>query len=251
MKRERQFKAFAGAWEENFGPLNDTPAVKQLLFEVITGQDGSGQDKGGLGDLFGDGTGDGKALDKMLDSNVDTTGFKLSDLGFGKWDFGSSDSSGSSSRPPSYSSSGSSSSGFGSFGERSWLSVVLFVGVLGGALLLWWLWPKLTGSGERLRPLAGLGPWPVDPRTIADRAALVKAFEYLSLLLCGDDALTWNHVTIAAAFRERMPHAEAIAEPLAWFYALARYTPASEPLPPGTIAQAREYLCDLAGVSPA
>jgi len=250
-KQDRQFKAAVGAWEESFGPLNDSPAVKQLLYEIITGQDGSGQNNGGLGDLIGDGTGDGKAVENMLDNSNDSSSFKFSDIGLSKWDFGGSDSSSSSSSRSSYSSGSSSSSGgFGSFGEGSWMPVILFFGVLGGALVLWWLWPKLMGVSVEPKPIAGLGPWPVDPRTIADRAALVKAFEYLSLLLCGEDARTWNHLIIAAAFREKLPHAEALAEPLAWYYALARYTPAGEPLPSATITQAREYLCELAGVSP-
>ena len=69
------------------------------------------------------------------------------------------------------------------------------------------LWPRLVGtrSGDP-RLLAGLGPWPVDPRTIADRAALVRAFEYLSVLRCGTGAKVWNHVTIAAELRRLYPN---------------------------------------------
>lgn len=119
-------------------------------------------------------------------------------------------------------------------------------------LVLWWLWPKLMARGEPgPRPLPGLGPWPVDPRHIADREALVKAFEYLSVLVCGGGARVWNHLTIASALERAVPQAEALADPLARLYAVARYTPAYEPLPPGAIAEAREYLCELAGVSAA
>jgi hypothetical protein len=91
----------------------------------------------------------------------------------------------------------------------------------------------------------------VDPRHITDREALVKAFEYLSVLVCGRGARVWNHVTIASALERAVPQAEALADPLARLYAVARYTPADEPLPPGAIAEARGYLCDLAGVSAA
>jgi hypothetical protein len=118
--------------------------------------------------------------------------------------------------------------------------------------VLWWLWPKLTAAREDgPRPLPGLGPWPVDPRRIADRDGLVRAFEYLSVLLCGQGVRTWNHVAIAAALERAVPQADALAGPLAKLYALARYTPADEPLPPAAIAEARGYLCDLAGVSAA
>jgi len=244
-RKQRQFGTAAKAWEENFGPLNDTPAVKQLLFELVTGQDGSGRNKDGFGDLFEQGAPDAKSLDTILDSDVDSSGFKLPEIGLGKLDFGGSGAS----TPPSPSSSGPSFSGFNG-GEGSWLPVILFVAVLGGALLLWWIYPKLIGGDSGPRPIPGLGPWPVDPRTINDRAALVKAFEYLSVLLCGGGARTWNHLTIAEEFRRQMPQAEAIAEPLAWLYAAARYTPANEPLPPGSLELARVYLCDLAGVKP-
>jgi hypothetical protein len=127
--------------------------------------------------------------------------------------------------------------------------VVLFLGAAAVGLVLWWLWPKLTGkAADGPRPLPGLGPWPLDPRTITDREALVKAFEYLSVLVCGAGARVWNHVTIAGALERAVPQAEALADPLARLYAVARYTPANEPIPPATIAEARGYLCELAGV---
>jgi hypothetical protein len=88
----------------------------------------------------------------------------------------------------------------------------------------------------------------VDPRSIADREALIQAFEYLSVLMCGGGARTWNHVTIASALERAVPQAEALADPLARLYAVARYTPADQPLPPGAVAEARGYLCELAGV---
>jgi len=244
-QRQRQFQAVAGWWENNVGPMSETPALRQLMLEMFTGQSGSGTDTGSLGELLEGpaGEGFGKIADRFGGSRV-----KLPDLGIGK-----SLGSDSSFTPPS-TPSGSSFGGLGGVngGTGSWLPVVVLLVVAGLALVLWWLWPKLMTQGEPgPRPLPGLGPWPVDPRHIADREALVKAFEYLSVLVCGGGARTWNHFTIAAALERAAPHAEALAEPLARLYEVARYTPANEPLPPGAIVEAREYLCELAGVSAA
>jgi hypothetical protein len=89
----------------------------------------------------------------------------------------------------------------------------------------------------------------VDPRAIADREALVRAFEYLSVRSCGDGAKVLNHVALAAALRAGGGPAGDAAEPLARLYAVARYTPADEPLPESALAEARNYLCRLAGVT--
>jgi hypothetical protein len=247
-RRRQQFEAVAAWWEKNVGKLDDTPAVRDLLLEMFTGKSVSGAYGGSLGELLDGpaGEGFGKLADRLGES-----GWKLPDLGIGKG-WGGGDRSGFT--PPEAPSSGSSSFGFGGVGggAGSWLPVVAFLVVAAVGLVLWWLWPKLTAKrADGPRPLPGLGPWPVDPRAIADREALVKAFEYLSVLLCGAGARVWNHVTIAAALERAVPHAEALADPLARLYAVARYTPADEPLPPAAIAEAREYLCELAGVSAA
>jgi hypothetical protein len=240
-RRQRQFQAAAGWWENNVGPLDETPALRQLLVEMFTGQSGTGEDTGSLGELLDGpaGEGFGKIADRLGGS-----GFNLPKLGLG------GDAGDSSFTPPS-APSGSSFGGIGGFngGASSWLPVVILLVAAALGLVLWWLWPKLMAGGEAgPRPLPGLGPWPVDPRTIADREALVKAFEYLSVLVCGGGVRTWNHVTIASALERAVPQAEALADPLARLYAVARYTPADEPLPPGAVAEAREYLCELAGV---
>jgi hypothetical protein len=244
-RRQRQFQAMAGWWEKNVGPLNESPAVRQLLLEMFTGRNPTGEDTGSLGELLEGpaGEGFGKVADHLSGSK-----FKLPDLGLSKGWGGSS-----SFTPPPAPSGGSSLSNFGGFNggtAGSWLPVVILMVLAALGLVLWWLWPKLVARGEAgPRPLPGLGPWPVDPRRIADREALVKAFEYLSVLVCGGGARVWNHVTIAAALERTVPQAEALAGPLARLYAVARYTPADEPLPPGAVAEARGYLCDLAGVS--
>jgi len=116
--------------------------------------------------------------------------------------------------------------------------------------LIWKFLPMIREArNRRLQPLPGQGPWPVDPRTIRDRASLVIAFEYLSILVCGNGAVVWNHMTIAEALRSALPQKEHLAEPLARLYAVARYTPLREEIPAEAYAEARHCLCQLAGVS--
>lgn len=236
-ENQKQLQQFTGWWEQNIGPLNETPAVQQLIKEILTNSAEGGA--GTFGDLF---KGDPNEMPDLGGGG----GWKLPDFGFGA----GASSTDAGFTPPSAPSGGS----FGSFGgvggaDGSWLPVVVLVVVLAMALVLWWLWPKLIGQRDgEPRPLPGLGPWPIDPRRIADRESLVKAFEYLSVLVCGAGAKVWNHVTIAAALERASPHAEALADPLARLYAIARYTPANEELPPGALTEAREYLCELAGV---
>ncbi len=180
------------------------------------------------------------------DLGLGGSGWKLPDMGFGS----GASSTGTGFTPPS-APDATSFGGFGSVGGvggDSWLPVIVLAVVMAVALVLWWLWPRIVGLRDEPRPLPGLGPWPIDPRSIADREGLVKAFEYLSVLVCGAGAKVWNHVTIATALERAVPQADALADPLARLYAVARYTPANEDLPPGAIAEARQYLCELAGV---
>ena len=129
--------------------------------------------------------------------------------------------------------------------------VVIFVSVLVitvGGFLLWRYWPQIQALRNGPKPVGGLGAWTIDPREVKDRETLVKAFDYLSVLICGDSARVWNHLTIADAFRENVPGAAPFANPLARLYALARYAPANEPISAADIAEARGYLCRLAEV---
>ena len=246
-EQQQQYQKMAGWWEKNVGPLNDSPAVKQLMVDFATGS-GSPSGQSGFGDLFGDGQGGQSALGKLADVNPGSSNWKLPDLG--KPDFGWGSPPGMPDAAAPSVGSGPSLDGFGS-GEGSWLPVVLLAAAAAAGLLLWWLWPRLVGDRSRgPRPLSGLGPWPVDPRSVADRAALVKAFEYLSVLRCGSGAKVWNHVTIAAELRRLIPELGGVADPLARLYAIARYTPADEPLDEADLAEAREHLCRIARGSP-
>src|SRR5207248_9493930 len=56
----------------------------------------------------------------------------------------------------------------------------------------------VTLFGRRRAVLQPAG-WPLQPHLVATRAELIAAFEYLSLLLLGREARTWNHKDIAAA----------------------------------------------------
>jgi len=100
------------------------------------------------------------------------------------------------------------------------------------------VWGAVTAAVDDWR----LGPWPVAPSAVASRTDLVRAFEYLSLLLLGRKARNWNHREIAA----RM--GSGAAERLAALYEHARYAPADEPLPERAVAEFRRDLCLLAGV---
>jgi hypothetical protein len=240
-RRQQQFQAFAHWWEHNVGSLDETPELRQFLMEMFSNQ--SGMEGGSLGDLFDGPSGDGIG---NLAEKLGESGWKLPEFGLGTSESGPESGFSPPSAPSAPSFSGM--SGF-SGGEGSWLPVVALFVVAVGGLVLWWLWPRLMGQKEVApRPLPGLGPWPVDPRAIADREALVKAFEYLSILVCGGGARMWNHVTIAGALERAVPQAEALAKPLARLYAIARYLPAQEPIPQSAIVEARGYLCELAGV---
>jgi hypothetical protein len=137
-------------------------------------------------------------------------------------------------------------------GGGSWLPVILLGAVAVVGVALFWLWPRLTGTrDDQPTPVPGLGPWPVDPRSITDRDGLVRAFEYLSVMLHGTAARTWNHRTIAEAFLRNVPNAAVGADELAEAYAVARYTPADQPMTAEQVAAARRHLCRIAGVRPA
>lgn len=242
--RLNQYKSVARWWEKNIGPLSDTPAVRNILQEMLTGRtEFGGQGAGPLGELFESVTKTATGSDVaglMPDSLPGLSGWNPPEVDTSGWTFGPS-------RPdlpggPSFSIGGG----------GSWLPVILFVAVAAVGLVLFWLWPRLTGAAAgKPAPVAGLGPWPIDPRSIADRDGLVRAFEYLSVLVNGADARTWNHRTIADGFRRNVPGAAGAADELATAYALARYSPAGQPVPAEVVAAAREHLCRIAGVGPA
>lgn len=247
-------------WEQTVGPIDSTPAVKDAII-----------------DLFGNGTGgtDGKPFWDGMDGGGGSSSSSSNSSGFWKFLDGSGGSTGGSnwntpswmknfsagsspSTPsaPKSSASGPSMPGFGGMGGMGLAGLgtvgtvilILIVAAVVG-FLLWKFLPMIKEArNRRLQPLPGQGPWPVDPRTLRDRESLVIAFEYLSVLVCGNGAVVWNHMTIAEALRDALPDREHLAEPLARLYAVARYTPLREEIPESAYAEARRCLCALAGV---
>jgi hypothetical protein len=110
------------------------------------------------------------------------------------------------------------------------------------------VWRILATRGARSFGLKrGLGPWPLDPSRVSNRAELIRAFEYLSLLRCGEKARSWHHRAIAAGLGGTEAARRAAAERLAELYEHARYAPQAETLPDRAFVDARRHLTDLAG----
>jgi hypothetical protein len=131
----------------------------------------------------------------------------------------------------------------GEFGPAANLALVTIgIAVLAG--VLWRLRAARSEAGGGRRPL---GPWPLDPAGIASRADLIRAFEYLSLLRCGEPARAWHHRAIAHCLGGKESDRRAAAEQLAGLYEQARYAPAVAPEPDWTAA--RGPLTFLAGAT--
>jgi hypothetical protein len=104
---------------------------------------------------------------------------------------------------------------------------------------------------RRARAGRPLGPWPVRPESVSTRDDLVRAFEYLALLLLGPGARSRNHRAIAAGLGRDDAARRGAAERLAALYEQARYAPPDEALPEAELAAARADLSLLAGVAAA
>jgi hypothetical protein len=263
--RDRALRAVAAMWENNIGPLEETPAVKRALVELVTNTADLKDSKGnsiwdGLTKETGDGSAFGDFLkDASADGSWNWPDFDMPSFRWGssRTDIGgdgSSSSSGNSlwprrGRPSTGGGSPSSGLNLGIPGlEGSWLPVVLLAGVLLAALIYWRFWYLKDPKVETVFDLGGLGAWPIDPRRIATRQDVVIAFEYLSVLICGPSAKMWTHNTIAGALADLAEtHAETAAM-LARLYELARYAPIDEPLTTAEVAEARRLVCRLAGL---
>jgi hypothetical protein len=133
-------------------------------------------------------------------------------------------------------------------GGGSWFPVIALAVIAIGAIVAW----RFRGGRARERVgrgRDGLGPWPVDPSEVADARQLVEAFEYLSVLRCGDEARVWNHRVIAGALG--VDAHPAPADRVAGLYERARYAPPAEPLTDADLRAARRDLSLLAGKSSA
>jgi hypothetical protein len=239
-------KSVMGFWENNLGPLNDSPAVKdaiQKMFASGLNADGTptnlfghmeqnGYSSQGFANwLNSSSSGPGWRWPKWLGGNSTSGSY-----GGGSWSWGSG-------------SGPSTPGGSGGLPEGgSWWSVVVLVLVAGGGLFLWWLWPRLMQGGTQKETAANATTFAIDPNGVIDRETLIKVFEALSLSLIGEDAKVWTHSILGQALREFLATNPSAADRLALIYALARYTPTEEPFPPGNLQEARTHLGTLAGV---
>lgn len=119
--------------------------------------------------------------------------------------------------------------------------------------LVIWKLLSMRGGPAAETDLTKLPGWPVHPSAVQTRADLVRAFEYLAVLLLGQAARMRNHLELAKGMggqnaSENDPRPEA-ARALAHLYEIARYTPAHESLPPDELAAARRELTFLAGAA--
>ena len=217
--QQAQFLAAAGWWEKNVGPIDDSPAIKDMLAEFIKGA-GTGDGKSPLAGLLKDLKGDGRTGFKDWAKDNLPKDFKFPDLGLG----------GPKGLPtlPKLPTAAPARPAldFGDLGS-SWAPVALLVLVAAGAFAVFVARPWWTGrtAGATPTPVPGLGPWPLDPRTVTSRDALVRAFDYLSVLTLGAEARQYNHVTIAGELRRRVPAADDVADELGRHY--GTFTPTS------------------------
>ena len=129
--------------------------------------------------------------------------------------------------------------------------LVVLLGVLLLALILWRGREWLSSTRRAGRSSWQLGPWPVRPEDVTTRGDLVRAFEYLALLCLGPAARTCHHLELGrriggqpALDAERRRESAAV---LSRLYERARYTPDREPLPGEDVRRARRELAYLAG----
>jgi hypothetical protein len=244
--------ALAG-WEKNVGPIKNNPELQKMLDGFLSKENGfdpskwkewmngKGFDTSKLDGLFGK-NGPKLDLSKVPDPKLN---LNLGNSKLPSWNFGSPSIS-----PPSAPSMGGwSFGGIGGSGLASLTPILIILAIAVVGVLVWMYWPQIKESLARRsgEPAIAL-PEGFDPRLVTDRPTLIRAFELLSVVLCGPTAKTWNHVTIGGALKEFLTTNPAGGEQLAVLYALARYTPENEPLTPEAIAQARSALCTLAGV---
>jgi hypothetical protein len=260
MQREKAYRALAGYWEQTLGPVNGTPAVQQFLREMVTAGEGITDADGNSvwAGLAAD-PGDGSGLADWFQKTTQTGGWQWPALDLPSFDRGT-DAAGPSkwslpSLPernwslntpsPSWPPSRGWFGGDGGDGPSWWPVVV--VGLVLAGTAGWWFLRRWSAAAGGPVPLPGLGPWPIDPRHIADRGGVVRAFEYLGVLRCGPGAKAWNHAVISAALGDLAADPDT-ARGLGRVYELARYTPDAEPLAPHDLDSARRFLCRLAGV---
>ena len=251
-------EAATALWEKNVGPIEETPAVKRAILDLVSDTEamdaltdekgnnffdslkGDGKDDNPFGNLFGNDSGwEWPKFDFNWSRGRD---FDL-DIGSGR-----SRNRDTPTLDAPRGRSGSFSSGleFGTV-RVPWLLVLILVALV-AAVLVWWKWDTLVPPNRTTVGADGPGEWPIDPRQINTREDVVKAFEFLSVLICGPEAKTWTHSTIADELTALAATHGETALKLARLYELARYAPLDEPLTRVELLEARRLVCDLAGM---
>ncbi len=258
LAKTKALEAATALWERNVGPIEESPAVQRALQELVDDPELMNSLFDENGNSFFDSL-QGESQKDWADWFRFDEGWEWPEFNFGwrwggiDWTLGSSRSrdhtvdlgSGSS---PSLTGSGWDGLGTLHIGTLK-IPVLLLLIILAivAAILVWRKWDTLIMQRPATRATTE-SDWPIDPRTINSREDVVRAFEYLSVLLCGQEAKTWTHSTIAEAL---VTLAQTHVEPalkLARLYELARYAPLDEPLSRVELLEARRLVCELAGV---
>lgn len=263
--RTQDYQKLVSFWESNFGSLDKTPALKNAFMDIVKtassnpdlGAGGGDSPRSQLPFLDPEAISSGEfgSMD-WVNKSFEGSEWKMPDWKLGEW----LPKWGSPSPPRSMGGSGLSAPSAPSGSFLPSLDLTSVSGLLGPLLLLglvgviaWVLYRSGWKPFSAQSPTLDLAQraWPFDPRKVHDRATLVKAFEFLSLQLCGDAARSWNHRTIALAMEQSLVRGDQVSAELATLYELARYTPEQDALPPEALARARHCLCLLANVNPA
>lgn len=259
--KTKAVEAATALWEKNVGPIDESPGVKQAILELVNDSDAMDALTDGKGnnifDALDKDTGNGEKFGDWFSDGDSKWEWPKFDFGWGRGrgddlDFGSHrerDTSWSHDSPRTRGSSSMDSMGSFSVGSMQ-VPVLLLLLILAAivAAVVWWKWGSLLQRRQAVGVSEASGGWPLDPREINTREDVVKAFEYLSVLICGAGAKTWTHSTIADELG-----ALAVSEPetalkLARLYELARYAPLDEPLTRAELLEARRLVCELAGI---
>jgi|GEM_PF-1956903 len=250
-------------WEKNVGPIEESPGVKQAILELVNDTDAMDaltDSKGNnIFDILDQETGNGEKLGDWFNGGDSKWEWPKFDFGWDRGrgddlDFGTRrdrDFDNSWSRDSSRTRGSSSLDSMGSFSVGSMQVPVLLLLLILAAIIaavVWWKWGSLLQRRQAATVAESGGGWPLDPREINTRQDVVKAFEYLSVLICGAGAKTWTHSTIADELSELAASEPDTALKLARLYELARYAPLDEPLTRAELLEARRLVCELAGI---
>ncbi|MGL4424058.1 MAG: hypothetical protein ACRCZF_25610, partial [Gemmataceae bacterium] len=256
---DRLAKNVLGFWEKNVGSLEKTPELKNAMLDMVKSGGLSNSGKDGLAELFEKQGIDASKLNEggWLDSASGPGSWKWPELGIGetglKWpEFGGNFTAPSAPTMPSAPNVDMNMDmdigGTATVAGQGLVVILVLVGIALGIYLLNKYFPEWRWPGRSKADLSKV-VWPVAPAAVTDRASLIRAFEFLSVQMCGDAARVWHHRTIAAALRERIKLSEPVAEPLADVYELCRYTADTEDLPADALATARRCLAHLQGAT--